>query len=485
MDGVLGSRRGLFKLLITCVALIVGVVVVQTAHAVTAPTGFVKLCKAASGSGVTRGFQFKIQGVTNPVTVAVNGCSQPIKVAAGQITVTEVEQVDFDVVTIATNPVGRLVSKNLAARTAKVKVPAGSVQSQTVVTFTNKLVPKGFVQVCKKAATGDPLTGSFTFSITASGTKTSVPVAVGACSASIRVPAGQATVTEAARTGAALAAIDVAPADRAVSSSVADRTATVKVVAGAATTQTVVTFTNKTAPPPTGTLRVCKVAGPGVSAGQEFSFTVGTATTTAKAGACSAPLTLPVGDVTVKESVPAGFRVSAIAVTGAGTLVSSDVGTATAVVKVAVGATDVSFTNQTVPTGCVRSRGFYRNHPDVVKAVVTRNGGTLLIGGVALTPAQITTIYGRSSGNFLNEVSQQLITARLNQLSGASTTAAVQAAIDAAQALVKQQGGPLTGTATPQTTVVVGGVTYTASQLVGILSAYNEGTAPGAPGACS
>ncbi len=262
--------------------------------------------------------------------------------SAGQITVTEIEQVDFDVVAITTKPTGRVASSNLAARTAKIKVPAGSVTSQTVVTFTNKLVPKGFVQVCKKAATGDAITGNFSFVVAAGGTRTSVTVAVGACSASIRVPAGQATVTEGPRDTAAVTAIDVAPADRAVSSSVANRTATVKVVAGAATTQTVVTFTNKTVPPPTGTLRVCKVAGPGVSAGQEFTFMVGTATTTAKAGACSAPLTLPVGNVTVKETVPAGFRVSAIAVTGAGSLVSSSLGTATAVVKVAVGATDVN-----------------------------------------------------------------------------------------------------------------------------------------------
>jgi hypothetical protein len=484
MEMVRHNRR-LMAVLVAIGAAVAAMVIIPVAYAVTTPTGFVKICKAASGPGVTGSFQFKVQGVATPVAVPVGGCSKSIKVASGRVTVTEVEQVDFDVVAVGTDPVGRVVSANLAARKATVKVPAGSVKSQTVVTFTNKLVPKGFVQVCKKAASGDSLTGTFAFAIAAGGTTTSTTVAVGACSASIRVPAGQATVTEAAKTTAAVSAIDVAPADRAVSSSVPNRTATVKVVAGAASTQTVVTFTNKTVPPPTGTLRVCKVAGPGVSTGQEFSFTVGTATTTAKAGSCSAPLTLPTGNVTVTEKVPAGFAATAIAVTGAGSLVSSNVGTATAVVKVAVGATDVSFTDKTVPTGCVRSKGFYRNHPDGVKALVTRNGGTLLIGGVALTSAQIGAILDRSSTNFLNEVSQQLITARLNQLSGASTTAAVQAGIDAAQALVKQQGGPLTGTATPTTKVVVGGVTYTASQVVGILGAYNEGTAAGAPGACS
>jgi hypothetical protein len=221
-----------------------------------------------------------------------------------------------------------------------------------------------------------------------------------------------------------------------------------------------------------------------VAAGTEFAFTVGTTAVKAKAGACSAPLTLPVGEVTVKETVPAGYALTAVAVTGVGSLVSSDVAKATAVVKVVTGATDVSFTNKKLVFGCVRSRGYYANHEDAVAKLLTANGGTLSIGGVALTAAQVHAIYGRSSSNFLNQVSAQLITARLNQLGGASTPAAVQAAIDAAQALEKAAGGPLTGTATADTKVTVAGVTYTASQLVATLGAYNEGTAAGGPGSC-
>src|SRR5262249_54071002 len=99
--------------------------------------------------------------------------------------------------------------------------------------------------------------------------------------------------------------------------------------------------------------------------------------------------------------------------------------------------------------------------------------------------ARIDEIFGRNASNFLNQVSQQLIAARLNQLSGASTPGAVQTAIDAAQALEQQQGGPLTGTATSQTTVTFNGQTYTASLLVGVLSGYNEGSAAGGPPACA
>ncbi|OLB80515.1 MAG: hypothetical protein AUI14_06465 [Actinobacteria bacterium 13_2_20CM_2_71_6] len=81
-------------------------------------------------------------------------------------------------------------------------------------------------------------------------------------------------------------------------------------------------------------------------------------------------------------------------------------------------------------------------------------------------------------------MSQKLLTARLNQISGASTPADTQKAIDAAQALEKAAGGPLTGKATPSTKVTSGGVTYTASQLVGLLASYNGGTS-GGPTACA
>jgi len=352
------------------------------------------------------------------------------------------------------------------------------------VTFANKAV--GYLQVCKKAAAGDSLNGTFMFTVTSGATRKTVKAVVGKCSKSIQLAPGQATITEAAKTGAALTAIAITPADRAVASDVATGKATVKIVQGGVAGQTVVTFTNKTLPPPpTGTLRVCKVAGPGVVAGQEFAFTVGTKHAIAKAGGCSAPLTLPVGNVTVTETVPVGYAATAITVTGVGALTSSNVATATAVVKVAVGATSVNFTNKKLPVTCVRSKGFYKTNEDVVKLLVTGNGGTLVIGGVALTAAQIHAIYGRDSRNFLNEVSQQLITARLNQLNGAPTPAATQAAIDAAQALEKAAGGPLTGTAVPSTKVTVAGITYTAGQLTGQLSDYNEGTAAGGPTRCA
>ncbi len=358
-----------------------GAIAVPAAYAATAPppTGYVKICKAAASSAVTGSYSFTVSGVKDPVVVPVGGCSKSIATTLRRVTVTEVAKDGFVVSKIATKPDGRTVSSSLALRKAVVKVPAGNVTSQTVVTFTNKVAP----------------------------------------------------------------------------------------------------------PPPPPTLKVCKVAGPGVAIGTEFKFTVGTAAVAVKAGSCSAALTLPLGNVVVKEAATTGLVVSAIAVTGTGSLVSSDVIAGTAVVKVAAGASTVTYTNKKPGvTGCVRGDGYFKSHQAVVAKLVTANGGTLLIGGVALTAAQIDAILDRDSSNFLDQVSQKLITARLNQLSGASTPAAAQTAIDAAQALEAKAGGPLKGKATSSTTVVFGGKTYTASALVSALASYNGGTS-GGPTPCA
>jgi len=586
MDRCVRGPKWLRLTLVSCAALIASALVAPAASATgTSPTGYLEVCKTAAGAGVTGNFEFTISGVTGTVTVPVGLCSMPIQVTAGQVTVTEVQRTGFTLADITAQPADRLVSKNVANRAAVVNVVAGSTANQTIVTFTNKVTPKGFLEVCKKAATGDSLTGSFGFLVTAVGFSTTITVPVGSCSQPIQVPTGNATVTEAARADTELTAITATPTGRLVSSNLATRTAVVQIVAGDVSTQTIVTFTNKSKPPPTGWLKVCKKAGPGVTVGQDFTFTVGattvvvkagycsqpirlaagnvtvteaataglrvsaiavapatalvssdlnartatvkvtadqttevtftnekvtgqlkvckvagtgikpgeaftftvgTQTVTVQAGYCSLPITLAAENVTVKETIPAGVKVSAITVAGAGVLVSSDLATGTAVVRVAPGTTEVTFTNTKPPvvTGCVRTKGYYKNHNAVVVSLLSSSGGKLTVGGTQLTAAQIDEIYGRNASNFLNQVSQQLITALLNQLAGASTPADVQTAINAAQLLVKNAGGPLTGTATSQTTVVYNGVTYTASQLVGRLSTCNEGTAAGGPPHC-
>src|SRR5439155_318133 len=155
-----------------------------------------------------------------------------------------------------------------------------------------------------------------------------------------------------------------------------------------------------TAPaPPTGFVKICK-AGATAAVTGSFQFTVSgvTGAVTVPVGACSKPIAVTDRRVVVTEAAATGVAVTAITVKGVSTLVSSDVAKGSAVVKVASGATDVSFTNK-VPgvTGCVDSKGFFKNHPAVVAKLVAANGGTLLVGGVALTPAQIAAIYGRGS----------------------------------------------------------------------------------------
>src|SRR5256886_10140866 len=272
-----GNSRRLIRAAVVGGALAVGAVAIPAAYAATTPTGFLQVCKAGTSTAVTGSFQFTVSGVSAPVTVPVGGCTAPIKVNHGTVTVTEVARTGFTLAAVSASPDGRLLSKDLATGKATVKVNAGNEASRSKVTFTNKLTPP---------------------------------------------------------------------------------------------------------PPPTGTLRICKVAGTGVAVGTEFGFTVGTTKATVKAGACSAPLTLPVGNVTVKEIPVNGYGLGVVAVTGAGALGGSDLVAGSAVVQVAARATDARVTNQAVVvTGCVRGPAYYKNHPDVVKKLVTANAGSPAVGG--------------------------------------------------------------------------------------------------------
>lgn len=340
-------RSRLFTAFLSSAIVAAGVTASSAAYATGTPaTGVLEVCKKASGSGVNGAFTFTVSGVAGAISVPVNGCSNPITVTAGNVVITETARAGFVLADVVTTPTTNLVSKDLNARTATVKVVAGGVAKQTIATFTNKKAPTGFLEVCKKAPAGDALTGAYTFTVATSGTTTTVTAPVGGCANAIELPAGEATVTETARAGAELTAIAVTPTDRSVSTSVPNRSATVKIVEGALGSQTIVTFTNKTVPPPKGVVKVCKIAGSGIAAGQTFAFTVGGVSTTAQAGSCSLPLTVTVGNVTVVETGTTGYDVTAITVAGAGSLVSSNLSTATAVVSVSTGVTEVNFTNK-------------------------------------------------------------------------------------------------------------------------------------------
>jgi hypothetical protein len=361
------QRKGARRLRPLLTALVTSLAVAGTfgtASAAPQPTkGILEICKAASGPGVGGFFGFKVQGRPGVIEVPVGYCSHPIELNPGQVTVTEVGRPGFSVEAIATVPVGRLVRGDRNARSALVRVEAGGVRNQTMVTFTNKAKPKGFLEVCKDKPDKDKLDGNFNFTVTQTGSPTqTVTVPVGACSLPIQLLPGEATITEVARTGSQLVGIETTPDDRQRGIDPATGSVRVEIVQGGRSRQTMVTFTNKkvTPPPTTGHIKICKRAGKGVQEGTPFTFTMATQGNTSvvvRAGSCSKRLVVPLGKLTVTEAATPGFEVSDISVDPEearfgrpnlkGGSVSVDV-TADPV------ATEVEFTNKAIPPGALK-----------------------------------------------------------------------------------------------------------------------------------
>jgi hypothetical protein len=355
-----GRLRLLFAALVATTISVVGAV--GTASAAPDPTGTLEICKVASGQGVTGTFNFTVQGRPGTIEVPVGGCSLPITVPVGTATVTEVARPGFSVDAIATTPSGRLVQSNPAARTARVSIVAGGVSNQTIVTFTNKATPKGFLEVCKEKPRQDDLSGNFNFTVSQTGSPTrTVTVPVGGCSLPIQLFVGTARVTEVQRTGSELIGVATRPSDRLLDSDLNARTAIVRIVGGDLATQTIVTFTNKTKPdtPKTGLIKICKRAGPGVVPGTTFTFTLATTETRSvdvKAEFCSSPQEVPAGNLTVTEKATPGLQVSNISVEPGSAIVGTpDLTAGSVTVKVNADAvTEVEFTNRKAPPGTVK-----------------------------------------------------------------------------------------------------------------------------------
>jgi hypothetical protein len=278
------KRVGRLRLLVAALVVtsisVVGAV--GNASAMPKPTpskGVLEICKAAAGDERFSGaFGFKVQGVDGVVQVPVGYCSLPIKLSPGTVTVTEVERPGYSVHSIAAKPEGRLLNWDTEAGTATVQIVAGGEAKQTMLTFTNKVIPKGYLEVCKAKPDRDRLDGFVSFTVVQPGSQPQpVSVRVGACSLPIQLNPGLATITEVANSGAQLVDIEVTPEDRLESKNLADRSVTVTIVPGGRSTQTMVTFINKKKiPPPTkGFVKVCKRAGRGVQNGTPFIFAVG------------------------------------------------------------------------------------------------------------------------------------------------------------------------------------------------------------------
>ena len=102
----------------------------------TAPTGRLQICKEADGTGVTGDFTFTFAGKTR--TIPVGTCTSLITVPVGTLTITEVARAGYTLTDIYTIPADRLISENLAGRSATVTIVQGNASTQTIVIFRNR-----------------------------------------------------------------------------------------------------------------------------------------------------------------------------------------------------------------------------------------------------------------------------------------------------------------------------------------------------------
>lgn len=205
--------------------------------------GILKICKVA-GPGVPIGTNFRFTaGNTTTVVPAGPARGGYCRIAGtfpigSNVTVDEIIPTGTTATKIAVTPIGRAVGKaNLSAGTMTVNIGSGV----TEVTYTNKRT--GFIEICKETA-GRGVSGNFQFTVTGVAQPISVPV--GACSPALEVPAGPTTVTETLRAGTTLAMCPVALAPATVvSCNLPAQSAVVTVAAGDTSTQTILTFTNR------------------------------------------------------------------------------------------------------------------------------------------------------------------------------------------------------------------------------------------------
>lgn len=334
--------------------------------------GFIEICKSSSITNpVTGSFTFTSAAFTNgPIVVPVGACSGLIAVRHGTVTITETPTTGAGVSAINAfgySPVSieenRLVKSDLPKGTAMVTIVAGDPSTETVVEFTNYKIPTGRLRICKSVLPANASdAGRFSFNVSGAPNNPYV-VPAGACSEPIFAPAGSVTITETPRAGFQLADVDTIPVDRLVSTNIPGGSAVVTVAAGDIETEMVVWFINIAVSPPTGQLKICKVAGAGIVLNQNFTISANDVKYTVPAGAASQGGgcvlgTFPVGAViNLQEQIsltnPPAYQVLNIAVNppdrinGTPDLANGKVG-----VTIGAGFTEVTFTNiGSTPTG--------------------------------------------------------------------------------------------------------------------------------------
>jgi type VI secretion system secreted protein VgrG len=367
-----------------------GAVTMDT-NAATACQGTLQVCKVA-GSGVVEGTNFAFSVAGTPLTIPAGpapggSCSAALVVPALPANITETIPSGTTLASVSTLPgAGLLISSDLAAGTATVAVNPGG---QTIATFVDTIPPPpttGFLQICKIAGSGVTVGMTFTFSV--AGTPITVaagPPITGTCSPALTVPAGQVLIAETLPSGTVMTDISTLPsAGLLYANDLQAGTATVTVIAGA---QTIATVTDSAAPT-TGFLQICKVAGPGIVDGTNFTFNVaGTpvsvAAGPAPAGSCGAPVILPAGPVIITETLPMGLQLTGVSTSPGGSLVSSDLVAAQAIVTITAGGqTLVTFQNARNP---VPPTGFLQICKVAGAGVVTGTNFVFMVAGTPVT----------------------------------------------------------------------------------------------------
>lgn len=384
------------KVILVAVAVAVAALVVPalaSASVPTAvPTGFLEICKHSDSTApVTGPFTFTVDG--HQVVVLTGQCSAPLQVPAGNHTVVEASNTFTAETATDTIPQADLVSSNLSTRTDVVTVAAGDISTATTVEYTNKEM-FGTLEICKSAAQGSGLTGTFTFEVKGpmGFDKVVSGVPVGACSDSFRVPAGTDQVNEIGSNNTDLVAVSTIPSTDLLSDNLAADTTEVNVPQGTDVNNEVIeTFVNSTS-----RLKICKIAGASSLNGTVYSFTVGGNTYTAVAepfpGSCVLiPTPYPGGTVlNIHETAVPGTAVSAINVTDN---------------RAVPGSTDLNGGNVSVTLGSGETDVFYTNVPAAPGLLkVCKNAGTgvtvgqvfkFTIGGQTLSvPAGFCAIAG-------------------------------------------------------------------------------------------
>ncbi len=322
-------------------------------------TGFLQICKVA-GAGIAVGTNFTFNVAGTPVIVAAGpapggSCSPALAEPAGLVIILETLPSGTTLAAVTALPGGSLVGSNLAAGSATVTVNGGG---QTIATFLDTIIPvlpgTGFLQICKVAGAGVAVGTPFNFSVAGNtATVLAGPAPVGSCSAPLVMPVGAVFLAETASPGTVMTSVTTLPAGLLVSDNLSAGTATVTVNAGG---QTIATFVNTVVSAISlGTIEICKLGGPGVTAGMSFSFNVGGTPVTVVAGSCVAAAAFPVGtSVVVAENPSAGTTVSAISVVPVDREGAADLSAGNVSVTVGTGLTEVDFTNTVGGLGLVK-----------------------------------------------------------------------------------------------------------------------------------